>query len=148
MKISQKKSGQDGNSTIVAVVMVMVLLVLFIGILDVCRLLAGREHCRNAADAIALAAAQEMIFLEYHELETVAVQMANRYGCRLDSIDVTYDMVTIAVASEVELLVLDRLLQGEQGTIRSVSAAGVTYPWDGKLGLCSYHEFSFRDSGN
>lgn len=146
--ISGKKSGQAGSSAIVVLVMVMTFLVLFAGILDVCRILAIRERTMNAADAISLAVAQEMIFLEYHGLEIIAVQMAGRHGCRLESLNITYERIEVSVVSEVELLIMKRFWQRGTGIVRSVSAAEVTYPWDRGLGLCRYYEFNFMDRGN
>ncbi len=146
--ISRRKSGQAGSSAIVVLVLVVVFLVLFTGLLDVCRILAGRERTRNAADAIALAVAQEMIFCQYQGLDIIAVQMAGRHGCRLESLNITYEGVEVSVVSEVELLIMKRFWHKGAGTIRSVSAAEVTYPWDRGLGLCRYYEFNFMGRGN
>jgi hypothetical protein len=148
MMVSRGKSGQAGSSAILVLVMVMVFLVLFAGVLDVCRILAVRERTRNAADAISLAVAQEMIFCQYQELDIIAVQMAGRHGCRLESLNITYEEVTVSVVSEVELLIMKRFWDRGIGIIRSVSAAEVTYPWDKRLGLCRYYEFSFMGRGN
>ncbi|MCJ7665199.1 MAG: pilus assembly protein TadG-related protein [Actinobacteria bacterium] len=146
--ILKNRSGQDGNSAIIVLVIVIVLLVLFAGILDVCRILISRERTRNAADAISLAVAQEMIFLEYQGLDIIAKEMACRHGCRLESLNVTYDMVTVSAVSEVELLFLDKIWHGGLKTIRSISAAEITYPWDSRLGLCRYYGFNFMDGRN
>ncbi len=146
--ISRKKSGQDGSSAIVVLVIVMIFLVLFAGVLDVCRILAVRERTRNAADAISLAVAQEMIFHEYQGLDIIAVQMAGRHGCRLESLNITYEGVTVSVASEIELLIMKRFWHSSAVIIRSESAAEVTYPWDKRLGLCRNYEFNFMGRGN
>ncbi len=148
MMVSRGKSGQAGSSAIVVLVIVMVFLVLFAGVLDVCRILAVRERTRNAADAVSLAIAQEMIFCQYQELDIIAVQMAGRHGCRLESLNITYEEVTVSVVSEVELLIMKRFWQGGTRIIRSASAAEVTYPWDRGLGLCRYYEFNFMGRGN
>ena len=139
---------QDGNSAIVVLVIVIFLLVLFVGILDVCRILISRERTRNAADAVSLAVAQELIFLDYGELDTIAKEMASEHGCRLESLNVTYDIVTASAVCEVELLFLDRFWHRDAGTIRSVSAAEVIYPWDSRLGLCRYYEFNLMNRDN
>lgn len=146
--ISRKRYGQDGSSAVVMLVIAIVFLVLFAGILDVCRIFTGRESTRNAADAISLAVAQEMIFLEHQGLEIIAVQMAGRHGCRLESLNITYDTVTVSVVSEIELLLLDRFRHSGIWIIRSASAAEATYPWDSRLGTCRYYEFNFTDRGN
>lgn len=139
------KYRQDGSSTVLVLVIVIIFLVLFAGILDVCRILIYRESTRNAADAISLAIAQEMLFLEYQELDIIVNELTGKYKCRLESINITYDMVSVSVASSVELLLLDRLRHDNKFTVRSISAAKVTYPWDTGLGLYEYYEFSFKN---
>ena len=56
--------------------------------LDVCRILILREQTRNAADAISLAVAQEMIFFEYRALDIIAEKIADRHRCRLESLNI------------------------------------------------------------
>ncbi len=136
---------QDGSSAVVILVMVLVFLVLFTGILDVCRILICRERTRNAADAAALAVAQEMVFFEYQELESIAEKMAGSHRCRLESLNITYDMVTVSAVSEIKLLLLDRFTD-DAWNIRSASSAEVIYPWDRRLGLYRYYEFNFMDT--
>ena len=141
----EKRYGQDGSSTVVILIMIIIFLVLFAGVLDVCRILICREHTRNAADAVSLAIAQEMVFFEYHELESIAEKMARRHRCRLESLNMTYDMTTVSVVSEIKLLLLDRF-GDDVWNVRSVSSTEVTYPWDVRLGLYRYYEFSFMDT--
>ena len=145
MVVKKIRGKQDGSSAVVILVMILVFLVLFTGILDVCRILICRERTKNAADAAALAVAQEMVFFEYQELGIIAEKMARRHSCRLESLNITYDMVTVSAASEIKLLLLDRFT-GDAWNIRSVSSAEVTYPWDRRLGLYRHYEFSFMDT--
>ncbi len=145
MVIKERRGRQDGNSAIVILVMVIVFLVLFASVLDVCRILICRERTRNAADAAALAVAQEMVFFEYQELESIAGKMVDSHSCRLESLNITYDMVTVSAVSEIKLLILDRFT-GDAWNIRSASSAEVIYPWDRRLGLYRYYEFSFMDT--
>ena len=143
MMIRGKWYRQDGSSAVVILIMIIIFLVLFASVLDVCRILICREHTRNAADAISLAVAQEMIFLEYRELDNIAEKMVGRYRCRLESLNITYDTVTVSTVSEIKLLLLDRF-RDDAWNIRSASSAEVTYPWDRRLGLYRYYEFNFR----
>ncbi|MFC2144916.1 TadE/TadG family type IV pilus assembly protein [Actinomycetota bacterium] len=145
MVINARRGRQDGSSTVVILITVMVFLVLFASILDVCRVLIYREHTRNAADAISLAVAQEMIFFEYQEPVIIAEKIADSHSCRLESLSMDYDMVSVTIASEVELLFLNRFRHDNKWTVRSASGAKVTYPWDIESGLCRYYEFSFMD---
>ena len=140
--IYKRKGRQDGNSAVVILVMVIFFLVLFTGILDVCRILICRERTRNAADAISLAVAQELIFFEYRELDIIAEKMAGRYKCRLESLNITYDTVTVSTVSDIKLLFLDRF-RDDIRNVRSASSTEIIYPWDRRLGLYRYYEFSF-----
>ncbi len=141
------KQRQDGSSAVMILVLVIIFLVLFAGVLDVCRILIYRENTKNAADAISLAVAQEMVFFEYRELNRIAEKMAIRYRCRLESLNINYDMVTVSAASEIKLFLLDRF-RDDVWNIRSVSSVEVIYPWDGRLRLYRYYEFSFTDKNN
>ena len=135
---------QDGSSAIMILVMVIIFLVLFAGVLDVCRIIIYRENTKNAADAISLAVAQEMVFFGYRELDSIAEKMAGMYRCRLGSLNITYDTVTASAVSDIRLLLLDRFTD-DVWNIRSVSSVEITYPWDMRLGLYRYYEFSFTD---
>ncbi len=70
--------------------------------------------------------------------------MAGMYGCRLGSLNITYDRVTASAVSDIRLLLLDRF-RDDVWNIRSVSSVEITYPWDRRLGLYRYYEFSFTD---
>jgi len=145
MMIYKRKGRQDGNSAVVILVMVTVFLVLSVSVLDVCRILICRERTRNAADAISLAVAQELIFFEYRELDIIAEKMAGRYKCRLESLNITYDTVTVSTVSDIKLLFLDRF-RDDIRNVRSSSSTEIIYPWDRRLGLYRYYEFSFMDT--
>jgi hypothetical protein len=147
MMIKVRGGRQDGSSTVLILVIVIIFLVLFAGVLDVCRILLCREHTKNAADAMSLAVAQEMVFFEYEELDSIAEKIACRYKCRLESINITCDMVTVSAVSEIKLLLLDSF-RNDVCHIESISSAEITYPWDAELGLCRYYEFSFIDKNN
>ncbi|MFC2159109.1 pilus assembly protein TadG-related protein [Actinomycetota bacterium] len=147
MVISARRGRQEGSSAVVILIMIIIFLILFAGIFDVCRILMYREHTRNAADAISLAVAQEMVFFEYRELNSIAEKMAGNYRCRLESLNITYDLVTVSVVSEIKLLLLDRF-RDDVWNVESVSSAEITYPWDTRLGLYRYYEFSFTDNNN
>jgi hypothetical protein len=147
MMIKIRRVRQDGSSAVVILIMIIIFLVLFASVLDVCRILIYREHTKNAADAISLAVAQEIIFFEYRELESIAEKMAGNYRCRLELLNITYDMVTVSTVSDINLLLLDRF-RDDIWSVRSVSSAKITYPWDTGLGLYRYYEFSFMDKNN
>ena len=147
MMIKVRRGRQDGSSAVVILIMIIIFLILFASVLDVCRILICRERTRNAADAISLAVAQEIFFFEYQELNSIAEKMAGSYRCRLESLNITYDMVTVSAVSEINLLFLDRF-RGEVWNVGSVSSAEITYPWDRRLGLYRYYEFSLTDKNN
>jgi hypothetical protein len=147
MMIKIRRVRQDGSSAVVILIMIVIFLVLFASVLDVCRILIYREHTKNAADAISLAVAQEIIFFEYRKLESIAEKMAGNHRCRLELLNITYDMVTVSAVSDINLLLLDRF-RDDVWSVRSVSSAKITYPWDTGLGLYRYYEFSFMDKNN
>ena len=147
MMIKVRRGRQDGSSAVVILIMIIIFLVLLASVLDVCRILIYREHTKNAADAISLAVAQEIIFFEYRELESIAEKMAGNYRCKLESLNITYDMVTVSAVSDINLLLLDRF-RDDLWSVGSVSSAKITYPWDTGLGLYRYYEFSFMDKNN
>lgn len=133
-----------GNIAIVVLIGVIVFMVLFTFIIDACLMLVGRERTKTAADAIALAIAQEMLFLNYQELYILAEEVAKKHNCRAGLIDIKYDMIYASAVSEIELLLLDVLWPTDLEIISSISSVEIIYPWDIDFGLCRHYEFNFK----
>ena len=75
--------GQRGSISIVVAAIAFVLLVCTIGIADIGSVLATRAHTRAAADAAALAAAQELAFPSGATPAEQAALLAQRNGTEL-----------------------------------------------------------------
>jgi secretion/DNA translocation related TadE-like protein len=95
-------------SEVVAAVLVLAL-VLSIGVAEVARVLVGRSHARTAADAAALAVAQELALPTGTDPAEIAAGYAERNGadltgcdCEAGSLEAT---VTVSVLVEGFLLV-------------------------------------------
>jgi secretion/DNA translocation related TadE-like protein len=89
---------------------------------DVTRAIAGRGRAQAAADAAALAAAQELVVPSDRSLQEVAAEYAERGGARLESCscDPASDEVVVTVALDVELPLL-----GQVRTVRARARAVV-----------------------
>jgi secretion/DNA translocation related TadE-like protein len=98
---------------------------------DVTRAIAARGRAQAAADAAALAAAQELVVSSGRPLEEVAAEYAERGGARLESCncDPGSDEVVVTVALDVELPLL-----GQVRTVRA-RARAVAEPPAGRQGL-------------
>lgn len=101
---------------------------------DITRAIAARGRAQAAADAAALAAAQELIVSSGRSPEEVAVEYAERGGARLESClcDPTADEVVVSVAFDVHLPLL-----GQVRTVRARARAVVESP-AGTQGLQSW----------
>lgn len=71
-------SRERGSVSIVVAAVILLALVLSIGVADVARVLVARSHARTAADAAALAAAQELALPSGADPAAVAAAYAER----------------------------------------------------------------------
>ncbi len=69
---------ERGSISIVVAAVVLLVLVLSVGLTDVARVLVARSHARTAADAAALAAAQELALPSGTDPADVAADYAER----------------------------------------------------------------------
>jgi secretion/DNA translocation related TadE-like protein len=101
---------------------------------DVTRAIGARGRAQAAADAAALAAAQELVIPSGRPLTEVAAEYAERGGARLESCtcDSASDEVVVSVALDVELP-----LVGQFRTVRARARAVVEAP-AGTQGLLSW----------
>ena len=92
---------------------------------DVTRAIAARGRVQAAADAAALAAAQELVFPSGQPPEQVAAEYAERGGARLESCwcDPSADEIVVSVALDVSLPLL-----GQVRTVRAKARAVVEAP--------------------
>jgi Flp pilus assembly protein TadG len=101
--------GDRGSVSIVVAAIVLLALVLSVGVADVARVLVARSHARTAADAAALAAAQELALPSGTESADVAAAYAELNGailstciCAAGTTDAT---VTVSIVVDGFLLV-------------------------------------------
>ena len=78
-------SGQTGSITVVAAAVIAVAVVATMGAADVGKALIARAHAQAAADAAALAAAQELAIGTGRDPAAWAADFATRNGARLTS---------------------------------------------------------------
>jgi secretion/DNA translocation related TadE-like protein len=76
-------SEERGSVTVVTAGVIALLVVITMGAADVGHALVARAHAEQAADAAALAAAQEMAFSTGREPSAVAAEYAERNGAAL-----------------------------------------------------------------
>ena len=74
---------QRGSVSVVVAAVVLLALVLSIGVADIARVLVARSHARTAADAAALAVAQELVLPTGTDPADVAAWYAERNGADL-----------------------------------------------------------------
>jgi secretion/DNA translocation related TadE-like protein len=92
-----------GSVSIVVAAIVLIALVVCLGMDDVARTLVARSHARTAADAAALAVAQELALPSGRDPSDVAVDYAARNGAilmRCECAAGTFD-TTVTVAIQV-----------------------------------------------
>ncbi len=73
-------AGERGSVSVVLAAGILVVLVLVMGLADLARVLAARSVARTAADAAALAAAQELAFPTGPEPAALAAEYASANG--------------------------------------------------------------------
>jgi secretion/DNA translocation related TadE-like protein len=100
---------EHGSVSIVVAAIVLLALVLSVGVTDVARVLVARSHARTAADAAALAAAQELALPSGTDPADVAADYAARNDatltdcvCAAGTLDAT---VTVSIVVDGFLLV-------------------------------------------
>ena len=100
---------ERGSVSVVVAAIVLIALVMSVGLADIARVLVARSHARTAADAAALAVAQELALPSGSDPVGVAAQYAQRNGavltdcvCAAGTFD---DTVTVAITVQGFLLV-------------------------------------------
>jgi secretion/DNA translocation related TadE-like protein len=101
-------AGDDGSVSVVVAAIALVILVMTMGLADVAHTLTVRAKARTAADAAALAAAQELAFPGGEDPVAIAATYAQRNGAEMIDCKCsigTFDAV-VSVRIEVHGLVL------------------------------------------
>jgi secretion/DNA translocation related TadE-like protein len=82
---SARQHGECGSISVILAAGILVALVLVLGVADLGRVLVARSRARTAADAAALAAAQELALPSGRDPSTVAKQYAVANGAELST---------------------------------------------------------------
>lgn len=128
-------AADKGNISIFALVSVIAFSLLFLLLIDCCRIYVARSVSKKAADAVALAVAQDLLFFENEKVLSTAQAIADANSCLLKEVAVTYDGVMVEVQKDIDFTLL-KLIGRDSCTVTSISETEVIYPWDEALGLC------------
>ena len=93
---------EDGSVSVVLAGAVLIVLVLVMGVRDLAVVLAARSNARTAADAAALAAAQELAFPSGLEPAALAADYANANGAVLSACECPMGGVEAVVEVQVD----------------------------------------------
>ncbi len=119
-------NGDRGSVSIVVAAIVLLALVLSVGVADVARVLIARSHARTAADAAALAAAQELALPTGVAPSAVAADYAERNDAILDRC--ICDAGTLEAIASVSIVLDGFLLVTGPRTVTSRARAVVDLP--------------------
>jgi len=130
-----------GNISIIALVLIFLFAFIFLAVSDLCRIFIVRESTKKAADAAALAVAQNILFFEYDNYYIHAREIVEKNYCQLCDIDVSYDEVTVSVRRDLKFILIKGFFS-DSCSIYAWSKTKVIYPWDDYFGLCNSYRFS------
>ena len=139
-----KLSRQKGNAAFLTLFLAMVCILIVLALFDLCRIFITRETVKAVSDSIALAAAQELIFLSPDSISLLAGEMALEKGCRLTGLCMGYDEIQVSVEKDMDLSAPVNAVLGTLKVVSSSSRAKIIYPWDRRWKQCRYYEFGFR----
>ena len=117
---------ERGSVTVIVAALVLVVLVLSLGVADLGRVLVARSHARTAADASALAVAQELVLPSGRDPIDVAAEFAARNGAVMRSCLCVSG--TFEATVTVEIAVEDLLLIPGSHTVTAAARAVVDLP--------------------
>ena len=117
---------EDGSVSVVVAAVILLALVLSLGVADVARALVARSHARTAADAAALAVAQELLLPTGVDPAEVAARYATLNGAELTRCDC--EVGTLEATVGVAMVVEGFLLISGARTVTARSRAIVDVP--------------------
>jgi hypothetical protein len=136
--------GQKGNAAFLTLSLALACILVILALFEFCRIFIIRETVKAVSDSIALAAAQELIFLSPNGINLMAGEMALESGCRLTGLRMEYDEVEVTVEKDTHISALGKAGLVMFKTVSSSSRANIIYPWDRRWKQCRYYEFGFR----
>jgi len=117
---------ERGSVTVIVAALVLAVLVLSLGVADLGRVLVARSQARTAADASALAVAQELVLPSGRDPVDVAAEFAARNGAVVRSCDCATG--TLEATVTVEITVEDLLLVPGSHAVSAAARAVVDLP--------------------
>ncbi len=141
-RIKKIKNEEPGNASILALVLILLFAFLFLVLGDICRIFVAREVTKKAADAVALAVSQDVLFFETDNITGTAGIYAERNLCKLTGLELSYNEVKVTVEKKIDFFIA-KSFYPEGCTISSSSCAGVVFPWDEHFGFCKSYKFSY-----
>jgi uncharacterized membrane protein len=132
----------NGNISIFSLILTLIFALLFLLLIDFCRIFIAREITKKASDAAALAVAQNLVFFHNFDCRMIAEKVTAENNCYLAGYDLSYDEVTIVTGKEMKFILIDKFLP-KSCVIQSVSKTKVIYPWDDFFGYCKFYKFNY-----
>lgn len=133
---------KSGNLSIIATVVIFLFFISLISLIDIFQLYTAREHTKNASDAIALAAAQNLLFFEEYEISEIVKKIGDENCCEVDSIEINYDEIIVTTVKRISFMFWGRIFK-KNNLIYSTSKVKVIYPWDEKFKNCRSFSFDY-----
>ena len=140
--IQGKIKKQAGNISIIFILSIVLFIFFSLVLNDAARIFSLRLITKNAADAAAFAAAQNLLFFEHNGILDIAKNTAEANQCELVYIEAGYDEITVKVEKLANFMLVDKIGL-KNCRVSSVSRVKVIYPWDEKTGLCSRYKFEY-----
>ncbi|MBC8389006.1 MAG: hypothetical protein ISS13_03495 [Actinobacteria bacterium] len=136
------KSKNNGNISILALVLTTLFAFLFLLVFDLCKIFVGREMTKNASDAASMAAAQNLLFFEDVDCKKIAAEIANENGCVLIDCSYNYNEVVVIVEKKLDFVLID-IFTAKYCRVQAMSKSEIIYPWDDQFGFCKYYKFRY-----
>jgi hypothetical protein len=137
------KENNKGNISILALFLIMFFAFLFMVCIDLCRIYIARELTKNAADAVSLSIAQNLLFFENYDYKNAAEEISGKNKCELVQCCLDYDEVVVVTGKKLNFILIDKFFP-ESCTVKSISKTKIIYPWDDYFGFCKNYEFNFE----
>ena len=137
-------SDKKGNISLISITAVLIISFLFLLLFDLSSIFIARAKSKKAADAAALAIAQDILFIDTENIKntTNIIELDNK--CRIKEVYINYDKVTVTAEKSVNFFLLG-IFGIKDLSISSVSSSKILYPWDEIFGLVERYRFNYSN---
>src|SRR4030042_5019975 len=139
MLLKELNTQNRGSISFFVLAVVIIFSILFLLIFDLCQIFVAREETKNAADAVSLAVAQNLLFFEDSYCNMIAEELARKKNFVLVKYSYDFDNVIVNVEKTLDFVLIDKFII-KSSSIRSTSKTSVIYPWDDRFGYCKTYE--------